>query len=211
MKVFQYDAPLITGINKVVDIFWLSILWSVCCIPVVTAGAATTALYYTAVKSLRKNRDYVTKSFFHALKTNFLPAAGLEAVFLLGMFLLYCGFLMAASLEDEAFRFFVTCIYLFFAFIVLGTGCYAFPVLSRCRMKIPQLLRFSVGLLIKHFPYTLALTAIVLVCGAAVWMVPLLVFCLPAVGSMAYSFFMEKILLRYTPREEAAGTWYGEA
>lgn len=56
-----------------------------------------------------------------------------------------------------------------------------------------------------------ALTAIVLACGMAVWMVPLLVFCLPAVGSMAYSFFMEKILLRYTPREEAEGTWYGEA
>ena len=37
-----------------VDIVGLSILWTFLCLPIVTAGPATAALYYTVVKCLRR-------------------------------------------------------------------------------------------------------------------------------------------------------------
>lgn len=52
-------------------------MWSVwvrsgfLCIPIVTAGAATTALYYTVNKVIRNNRSYIGREFWHAFKTNF--------------------------------------------------------------------------------------------------------------------------------------------
>ena len=49
----------------------LSAFWFFLCIPIVTAGAATTALYYTVNKVIRNNRSYIGREFWHAFKTNF--------------------------------------------------------------------------------------------------------------------------------------------
>lgn len=207
--MIQYDSPLMAGINKVVDIFWLSILFAVCCLPIVTIGASISALYYTTVKSLRRNREYVTKTFFHAFRMNLVPSLGMWLFFGGMAVLFYCGFVFAAAIEDSSFRFFVFCVYLFLAFLALGTACYAFPVLSRCSMRCGEILRFSVGLMVKHFPYTLLLSLIALFCVFGIWYFPLFLFCLPSVGSLCYSWFMERILVRYTP-ESNKESWYME-
>ncbi|QBE99158.1 YesL family protein [Blautia producta] len=209
MELIKYDSPLTAGVNKVIDIFWLSILWAVCCIPVITAGAATAALYYTSVKSVRRNREYVTKTFFHAFRQNLFSSIGVWILFLLLSVLIYCSFVFAAAIPNNDFRFFAVCIYLFIAFLILGTFCYVFPVLSRCSMKGSGLLRFSAGLMVKHFPTTLVLVMIVLLCFMGIWYFPLFLFCLPAVGSLLYSCFMEKVLIKYTP-ESSADVWYAE-
>lgn len=209
MNFMRYDSPVTAGINKVVDILWLSTLWFVCCIPIVTVGAATTALYYTSVKSLRRNREYIAKTFFHSFRLNLIPATLLWIVFLAGAGLLWCGFLMTGAISDEGLRFFMSCVYLFLSVIVLGTGCYAFPVLSRCTIKTFANLQFSAGLMVKHFPSTLVMMGIVIVCLAVMWQIPLFVFCLPAAGSLFYSCLMEKILIRYTP-ETSSDVWYME-
>ena len=46
---FNLDNPVFTALGKVVDCAWLSILWLLCCLPVVTIGVSSTAMYYTAV------------------------------------------------------------------------------------------------------------------------------------------------------------------
>ena len=45
----------------------LNLLWLVCCIPVFTAGAATTAVYYVTLKLVRDEDDSTIKSFFRPL------------------------------------------------------------------------------------------------------------------------------------------------
>ena len=95
-KFFSVDNKFFTTINKIVDMMWLSILWSVCCLPLlflifsiivnyemlllsivllpigfITVGPASAALYYAIVKSVRRERSYATKCFFHAFKVNF--------------------------------------------------------------------------------------------------------------------------------------------
>ena len=65
MSFMEYDSPIMAGIGKVIDIIWLSTLWFICCLPIVTIGASTTALYYTSVKDhSEKTEDIVTKTFF---------------------------------------------------------------------------------------------------------------------------------------------------
>ena len=71
---FSFDNKIFGALGKVVDCVILSVLWLVCCIPVITIGASTTALYYTVHKSIRGNRGYVSRNFFHALKENFKTA-----------------------------------------------------------------------------------------------------------------------------------------
>ena len=58
----------------------LNILWLVTSLPIVTIGASTTAMYYTARK-LHKDKDVtVWKAFFHSFKQNFMQATAIWAV-----------------------------------------------------------------------------------------------------------------------------------
>ena len=50
MKLFDYDSGFMQFITLLSRLTLLNILWTVCCIPVVTAGAATAAQYYSAQK-----------------------------------------------------------------------------------------------------------------------------------------------------------------
>ena len=72
----------------------LNILWLVTSLPIVTIGASTTAMYYTALK-LHKDKDVtVWKAFFHSFKQNFMQATAIWAVFAaVEALLLSCGFI----------------------------------------------------------------------------------------------------------------------
>ena len=48
--LFNVDGPVLQFINKIVYSVYLNILWFFCCIPVVTIGASTTALFYVTLK-----------------------------------------------------------------------------------------------------------------------------------------------------------------
>lgn len=107
----------------------LNILWLVTSLPIVTIGASTTAMYYTALK-LHKDKDVtVWKAFFHSFKQNFMQATAIWAVlaavgallFIVGRGLLLSG--SAASM------------FLSYGFIGIGliTGVlllYIFPVIA---------------------------------------------------------------------------------
>ncbi|NBH74074.1 DUF624 domain-containing protein [Clostridiaceae bacterium] len=44
--LLEIDGPVMQLITKTVYAVWLNILWFVCCLPVFTVGASTTALFY---------------------------------------------------------------------------------------------------------------------------------------------------------------------
>ena len=57
--------------GKLGDIVAVSAWCFVCCLPVFTAGASISALYYAVNKSICNNRGYVSQEFFSSFKNNF--------------------------------------------------------------------------------------------------------------------------------------------
>lgn len=47
---------------------WLNILTLICCIPIITAGAAFTSMHYVALKIVRNEESYITRSFSNHLR-----------------------------------------------------------------------------------------------------------------------------------------------
>ena len=43
---FNYEGPFFNVLNRLSDLVILNVLWFICCLPIVTIGASTTALYY---------------------------------------------------------------------------------------------------------------------------------------------------------------------
>ena len=79
-EIFNYDNGFWRFMGKLWDALVLNILWVVCCIPLVTVGAATTAVYYVALKLARDEEGYVISSFFKSFKENFRQATALWLV-----------------------------------------------------------------------------------------------------------------------------------
>lgn len=208
MSLIEYDSPLNMIISKTIDMIVLSALWFVCCLPVVTIGASTTALYYSTVKAIRKNRGYAEKNFFHAFKTNFKSGTLMWLFYGVMTVLLYICFMFASVIQEPSLKNFMTVVYMFISFVVLGMGCFSFPVLSRCSMKCGEIIRFSFGLLVKHFPLALIMAVIVLAAAAAMWYIPLFVFCVPTIATLLFSLPAERVMRRYTPENEKG--WYSE-
>ncbi|HIU76926.1 MAG TPA: YesL family protein, partial [Candidatus Pelethocola excrementipullorum] len=77
MNLFTYGGKFSYYMEKTFDMIALSILWLICCIPLVTVGASTTALYYAVNKSWKQDNGYIARAFFHGFRMSFKPALGL--------------------------------------------------------------------------------------------------------------------------------------
>ena len=80
--IFNYDNPVWRFIGKLGDLIILNILWIVCSIPVFTAGASATAVYYVTLKLVRDEDDSTIRSFFRSFKSNFKQATAIWLILL---------------------------------------------------------------------------------------------------------------------------------
>ncbi len=70
-NLFQYDNPFFQMMGRVWDLLVLNFLAALFCIPVVTAGASLTALYYVTLKMAEERESHIYKSFLKAFRENF--------------------------------------------------------------------------------------------------------------------------------------------
>ena len=69
-KCFDPERGLWSLLSTLVDICGLSLLWALLCLPVVTIGPATAALYYPVVKAVRRKDREAFHAFFHSFRQN---------------------------------------------------------------------------------------------------------------------------------------------
>lgn len=91
-SLFSINSPLWRFMDKALRLVWLNLLWLLCCLPIVTIGSATAALYSVTLKYVRDEESYLTRSFFKALKENFLPAT------LIWIIMTVCGIILGVDL-----------------------------------------------------------------------------------------------------------------
>lgn len=147
------NSPVIAFLNKMTDLILLNILWILCCLPVVTAGAATCAAYYVSITSIRCGDGYVIKRFFSSFKSSF---AAITPIWL-GM--MAACFVLAVDLFfwnrfGGFFGKMMLMISIVIAIFLWIWSLWIFPVFAKFEGKRKELLlnaaRFAVG----YLPYT---------------------------------------------------------
>jgi len=213
--LFSFDNGIFTFLSKICDLLFLSILWLLFCIPIFTIGPANTALYYTTVKVIRRERGYMSREFVKSFRANFKQGAIagvlLTIIFAILIFDLIWswGTWKTSSKGTILFGLFMAITFMVFCF-----SLYVFPVLSRFDMKFKQLLKVSALMSIKHILYTLgiAITTIASMYLVASWLI--LIFILPALTVYINSFLMERVFKKYMPKtddaKEQKDEWYLE-
>ncbi len=74
MRFLSYDSKFGRFFLKLSYACCLNFLWFICCLPVITIGASTTALYYTSFKIAKDEGSFITTMFFRSFRQNFKQA-----------------------------------------------------------------------------------------------------------------------------------------
>ena len=214
-NIFNPDNKFFTFMSRVADLMILNLLCIVCCIPVVTAGPAITAMYYITLKMARNEESYVVKGFFHSFKQNLKQGIVIQILMLLlGVILAFdLYFCRVMSNQGSVYRFFS---YVFVAalFVYAMIFLWIYPVLAKFYNTTKNLFRNSVLMSIRHLPYTIlmmVITAAPLLIGlfvAQAFPFMLLFYILLGFSTIAYvnSRFFVKIFDNYIPATEEETT-----
>lgn len=197
------DNPFFAFLSRLTDVFFLSILWLLCCIPIVTVGASTTAMYYTIDKVFRKKKGYMTSEFFRSFKENFKQSTIMWLIYGLMAFLFWWDSeIMKANIENGmVFGKFYPILYSFLI-IELILVIYSFTYVARFANTTKQIMKNSALLAVAHFPQSLLCLLIVVVGAVLVYICPLLIVIVPALAMIFLNRILEKIYYKYMTEEQ---------
>lgn len=205
MHWLSYDSFLCQTLGKITDCLCLSLLWIISCIPIVTVGAATTAMYYTIKKVVRYGITGIFREYWHSFRLNFKQATmiwlvlaliySLLAISCYGAYVLYL-----AEFTPKAMLVFL----LLLVSAVTMWAIYLFPCLARFNNSTKQIMKNCVWFAIQNLLWTILLLAILLLTIAATALIPIGLFLFPAGGMLISSYIMEHVFRKYMSPEDLA-------
>ncbi len=154
MSLFSMDGKFLEYFNKITDLIILNVLWLLCCIPIVTIGAATSALYQISLQMAENRESYIARSFFQAFRENFKQVTQIWLISLGVGLILFCDLYIVSHF----FKAPVLLSFLLMLCLILFSGfLYFFPVIAYFRNSTKKLLENSFRLAIGHPGTTLQL------------------------------------------------------
>ena len=209
-RFFNMDNKFFVFMGRLADLIILNLLCIICCIPVITAGASITAMYYVTLKMVRNEESYIVKSFFKSFKENFKQATIIHIILLITALMLYFDLNIVKNLEGTLSKV-LTCIFIAFSFLYALILLYIYPLLAKFYNSIKNTFSNALLMSIRHLPYTFLMLIISLI-PIAIFFVPdlrvqstlLMLFFLMGFAVIAFcnSKFLVKIFDNYIPKEE---------
>ena len=130
--LLEIDGPVMQLITKIVYAVWLNILWFICCLPVFTVGASTTALFYVTLKIAKNEEGAVTRAFFCSFKENFRQATVIWLILLaVGILLGIDGYIFYHMLFESELWTLGTAVFMVALAAYVIVLMYIFPLLAR--------------------------------------------------------------------------------
>ncbi|MDD6199735.1 MAG: YesL family protein [Firmicutes bacterium] len=207
-RILSPTGSLMEFVGKVGDFLILSILWLVCCLPVITIGASTTAMFYVSFRLLAGEEEGCFRDFFRSFKENFRQATLLWlAALLLGAFLgldLYFYLMWSAAGEWIGTGLFA--IFAAATVLYLCVMLYLFPYVARFRCTFRTAVRNTAYLSLRHIPYTLAMMAADLLLTILCLQVGVLLAALPGMIAFVNGLCLSRVFSRYLPGKASEET-----
>ena len=202
-ELFNADNKFFQGLNKIIDCICLSLLWMLLSIPVVTAGAATTALYYTVNKVIKNNRSYIWTEFWHAFRTNFKQSTcvWLILIVLYAIMGTDCYIMYQFAKAGESYGSF----YIVFAVLILFVTMWAnylFPYIARFENGLKAILKNCAIIALLNIWKTILVMILFIGAVVAVYWFPPAVFIIPSVYMLLANLLLEKVFIKYMTPED---------
>lgn len=212
-RFFNMDNGFFQVLSRIADLMILNIIFLITCIPIVTIGAAWTALYYVTLKMVRNEESYIVRSYFKSFKENFKQSTIMWLIAVVLLVLLFFDYRIVNVMDGtirQAMLIGLTVVALFLAMILT----YLFPLQSKFYNTIKNTAKNALLMSIRHLPQTFIMLVITVAAvlitffnnwtlsyGLLFWI--LLGF---ATIALANSWFLVRIFDKYIPKDEEEET-----
>jgi len=189
--------------SKLVDCIFATLLWIIGCIPIITIGASTTALYYTVHKVIHQERGYLFHEFKHAFISNFMKSTIAWIILLcVGTFLgsdAYLTYQLKQQGDKVGYVFYLILLLLLLELIVF---IFIFPYIGRFEDNIKRTFKNAFFL---SFGNPIKMILMLITFALSVYMVyvlPMLIVIAPTLYMLGIEQQMEKIYKKFLPPDE---------
>ena len=184
---FNPEKGIWSWLSTAVDIVGLSIAWLLLCLPLVTIGPATAALYHAVVL------------FFLSFRKNLRVGVPATLVCLAAGAVLAWGYAIVRQNGREGAGVVMLGLYYTLLFVPAGVLCWLFPLLGRFDWEVRGLFRTAFQLTAAHLPSTVVIVLLTAqtaaFCVSYWWPV---VFA-PSAAMLLVSLFTERVFRKYVP------------
>ena len=201
--LFSYEGVLTQTLIKLGKCMCLGMLWVVTSLPILTIGAANSAVAYT-VRKVREDQDGVCKLYWKSFKANFAQAtiswATVSVLFSLLIYSCYCSYVMFLS---DIIGVAVPLVVSILVLIAYMWAQYVFPYIAFFANDTMTILKncFVIAILNIHWSILLVLIALASVLCSI--LIPMGFLVMPALGMLIKSYALDKVFQKYqlTPEE----------
>ena len=203
MNFLQYDSSFMTGCRRLTDYMILGWLWIIASLPVITFGAATTAMLMTAHISIRENDGTIWKPFWKYFRQEFKQATILWLIDLFVINLLLVDMVVVRYLGLPMIVQQLTLLICIFVFCWVQLW---FGYQSRIRDKLGIVLLNAFRMTVSNFGRTLLMAVLTLMALAvsyfSIYFFSPLLLLIPGIYITAYTALLRGIFRRYSMTEE---------
>ena len=196
---FSLEGPFNKYGGILADAMILSFLWILFSIPIITMGAANTALFYVTTRRIADREGYMASDFWHAFKVNFFRATKYWLLMLLIVFVAFMNIMNMGVIGGNMSRLLLPMqilILIQLAFI----SVYLYPMIARFDMGFRQTLKSCFFMANRHMFTSISCVIMLggLVFLAASYAGILLIF-VPGAYAMLSSHMIMRIFKKYRP------------
>ena len=155
---FSLDSGFMRAMSRIADLIILNVIYLVTCLPVVTIGAASTAMYTVCFRLGTEREGSPVKDYFRAFRDEFRQAT------LIWLFLLLFGAACCVNvlllLSIGGWMRYLFFLFVLFLVMVVMMASYAFPLLSQFRNGTKSVLRNALAFSVAFLPRTVLIVVI---------------------------------------------------
>ena len=153
MNLLSYNSPVMRFLERVFDILVLNLMTLVLCIPIVTAGAAMTALYKTLF-DIRQQKGRTVIGYWQTFRAVFRPALPLGLLSIVAI-VAYGGYLYLLYPQLAAERAWAWITVAAIGALFFFPMTFLFPLFAKFQNTVKKTIVNAFYMSIRHFPVTL--------------------------------------------------------
>lgn len=158
MKLFNPDSPLMSFLTRLADLVILNLLWLVCCVPVVTIGASTTAMYHVLRHLQDGGVTSITRDFFQSFKSDFKQATLVYLVLLIPTVAVVMNAWILSGQSSDVVPVYVRAVWMVSVLLLTFVVSFVYPVMAYFDDTVWKTLRTAAVLAVAKLPRTILIS-----------------------------------------------------
>ena len=204
---FNSDNFFWRWFGKLADIFVLSILWILCCLPVVTTASSCIALYDTIAHCIHGLDEHPYKRFFRTFKSELLRGISITVLWGVIYFVLIMGYNFLYQMGNTSqFAAIYSNVYLVTMLVPIAVFGWLIPIESRFTHSFISLHKTAATFAIVHLPTTALILGLLAAAIVLIMFIPVLALLTPGLLVTFQCWCIEKVFKQYMPKNNEEET-----